>query len=194
MAPSRSRLRGRVSAAASMVLLFGVTAACSRKCGSSATPPDPLGGGPAIPAIPAIPEIPSLPDLSVPLNVAEGHVESSGSTGVWKLDKGKCWAGDNDGYYGVQIESTEDTNVFIKLVKDPIKGWTLLASIPSTCSGKKCTLEVFQANACKPLDVNFKVHTFRKNGAHQFDGDVTFDCSQDKAHVRGKLTVQRCVN
>ena len=130
----------------------------------------------------------------MPLNVAEGHVESSGSTGAWKLDSGKCWAGDNDGYYGVQIESKENTSVFIKLVKDPIKGWTLLASIPSTCSGKKCTLQVFQPNECKPLDVNLKVYTFQRKGTHQFDGDVTFDCTHDKAHVHGKLTVQRCIN
>jgi hypothetical protein len=79
-------------------------------------------------------------------------------------------------------------------VKDPVRGWTLLASIPSTCSGKKCTLQIFQPNECKPLDVNLNVHTFQRKGTHQFDGDVTFDCTHDKAHVHGKLTVQRCVN
>jgi hypothetical protein len=188
MAPPRFSLGRRLATVATIALFVGA-AACSRKSPS----PDSADAGPAIPGLPAIPAIPSLPDLAS-INVAEGHVESSGSTGAWKLDSGKCWAGDHDGYFGVQIESKEDRHVFIKLVKDPIKGWTLLASIPSTCNGNKCTLEVFQPSECTPLDVNFKVHTFQRQGTHQFDGDVTFDCKHDKARVHGKLTVQRCVN
>jgi hypothetical protein len=136
-----------------------------------------------------------VPDLSgVVVNSATGHVESTGSTGAWSFDSGTCYAGDNDGYFGIQVESKTDEHVFIKFVKDPIQGWTLLAAIPSTCRGTKCTLQVFRPEQCKPLDVNLKVYTFRKGGTHQFDGDVTFDCTHDKAHVSGKLTVTRCVN
>lgn len=162
---------------------------CSRKLDPTSKT-DPGGSKPNPPSV-----IPGLPDLSgVVVNSAAGHVESTGSTGAWSFDGGTCYAGDNDGYFGIQVESKTDEHVFIKLVKDPIQGWTLLAAIPSTCRGTKCTLQVFRPEECKPLDVDLKVYTFQKKGTHQFDGAVNFDCSHDKAHVSGKLTVTRCVN
>lgn len=168
-------------------IIFAAPAGCCRKSEPSpTTKPAPSS---------FLPDIPGLPDIpNVALNVAEGQVESTGSTGAWKLDGGVCYAGDNDGYFGIRVQSRADAHTYIKLVKDPIQGWNLLASIPSTCQGTKCTLQHFRPEECKPLDVNLKAYTFQKKGTHQFDGDVTFDCTHDKAHVKGKLTVTRCVN
>jgi hypothetical protein len=183
----------RPLAAVAWCIVFAAPAGCCRKSEPSPTAkPTPSSVLPNIPGIPGLPDIPDISNIAI--NVAEGHVESTGSTGAWKLDGGACYAGDNDGYFGIRVQSRTDEHTFIKLVKDPIHGWNLLASIPSTCQGTKCTLQHFRPEECKPLDVNLKAYTFQKKGTHQFDGDVTFDCTHDKAHVKGKLTVTRCVN
>jgi hypothetical protein len=134
------------------------------------------------------------------INSATGHVESTGSTGAWTFDSGTCHSGDNNGYFGVIAKSNADKRVWIKLVKDPIKQWTLGVSIPDTCkagaNGQECTVQYFdQDNACTKLDVGFKTYTFqgrRTGGGHQFDGTATFDCKTSTSHVSGTLTVEKC--
>src|SRR5215831_834741 len=110
---------------------------------------------------------------------ATGHVESTGSTGAWTFDGGSCHSGDNDGYFGVFVKSKSDPHVWIKLVKDPIKQWTLGVSDPASCkagpNGQQCDVQYF--DTCDKLDVGFKTYTFqgrRTGGGHQFDGTATF--------------------
>jgi hypothetical protein len=132
-------------------------------------------------------------------NEASGHVESTGATGTWQLDKGDCYSGDNDGYFGIVVTSRADKRVWVKLVKDPIKGWNVGASIPDTCkavpNGQKCDVQYFDDRACSTLDVGLRTTTFKgkySRGGHQFDGNVSFDCAADKAHVSGKLAIEKC--
>lgn len=133
------------------------------------------------------------------VNAATGHVESTGATGAWQLDRGTCYSGDNDGFYGIFVKSKADKRVWVKLVKDPLKGWNVGVSIPDTCkagaNGQQCEVEYFDAKECATLDVGLQAYTFkgrRTAGGHQFDGDVTFDCTARKAHVAGKLTIEKC--
>lgn len=137
---------------------------------------------------------------AVNANTATGHVESTGATGAWTFDSGSCFSGDNNGYFGVIAKSNADKRVWIKLVKDPIKQWTLGVSIPDTCkagaNGQECTVQYFdQDNACSKLDVAFKTYTFKgrwSGGGHQFDGTATFDCKTKDSHVSGSITVEKC--
>ncbi len=142
--------------------------------------------------------IPQIPDLSN-LNSARGRVESTGATGTWQLEKGNCYSGDPDGYFGIHVESQTDKRDYLKFVKDPLKGWNLGVSIPDTCkpisNGEECSVEYFDSKECSTLDVNLKVYTFRGKmaaGQHQFDGDVSFNCARGKSHVSGKLTIEKC--
>ena len=134
---------------------------------------------------------------AVNANTATGHVESTGTTGAWTFDSGTCHSGDNDGYFGVFVKSKSDPHVWIKLVKDPIKQWTLGVSDPSSCkagpNGQQCDVQYF--DTCSKLDVGFKTYTFKgrwTGGGHQFDGTATFDCKTKDAHVSGSLTVEKC--
>lgn len=132
-------------------------------------------------------------------NTATGHVESTGTTGTWTFDGGTCHSGDDNGYFGVFVKSKSDQRVWIKLVKDPIKQWTLGVSVPDSCkagaTGQKCDVEYFESTACTKLDVDFKTYTFqgrRTGGGHQFDGPATFDCKTNDSHVSGSITVEKC--
>jgi hypothetical protein len=131
------------------------------------------------------------------VNSATGHIESTGATGAWTFDGGSCHTGDNDGYFGVFVKSKTDNRVWIKLVKDPIKQWTLGVSVPDTCkagaNGQQCDVQYF--DTCTKLDVGFKSYTFqgrRTGGGHQFDGTATLDCKSKDAHVSGTLTIEKC--
>lgn len=150
-----------------------------------------------------IPDASSLvPDLlsGLNLNSATGHVESTGATGTWTLDTGTCYSGDDDGFFGVFVKSKADKRVWVKLVKDPTKGWTVGASIPDSCkagaNGETCDVKYFDQHACTTLDASgLQSYAFKgKNaaGKHQFDGNVSFDCTADKAHVSGKLKIEKC--
>jgi hypothetical protein len=175
-------------------LLLLVMLGCSRN-GASTTAGD-AGSTSLLPAL----SLPGLPDLAnLKLNAASGHVESTGSTGAWQLDDGDCFSGDKDGFFGIDVTSHADKRVYVKLVKDPLKGWNLGVSIPDTCkakgNGQECSVHYFDQQQCSTLDVGLKSYTFSGRnaaGQHQFDGNVTFDCTHGTAHVSGKLTVERC--
>ncbi len=185
----------------SLVLLFlliGLGCSKSRASGTDAattasgTPPQTI-------VTPSPSAVASALLAGMELNSATGHVESTGSTGTWQLDKGDCYSGDNDGYFGIFVKSRADKRVWVKLVKDPIKGWNVGVSVPDTCkaaaNGQKCDVEYFDAKACSKLDVDLQTYTFKgkyAGGGHQFDGDVAFDCTAGKAHVAGKLKIEKC--
>lgn len=180
---------------ACVVLLLLTTMGCSRKAISTSTG----DGGIVLPQLPAMPAMPDLSNLK--LNAATGHVESTGATGTWSLDDGDCFSGDDDGYFGIRVKSRTDKRIYVKLVKDPLKGWNVGVSVPDSCKasadGQECTVTYFGHDECKGLNVGLKSYAFRGKygaGRHQFDGDVSFDCTQGKAHVSGKLTVEKCSN
>ena len=135
----------------------------------------------------------------IELNAATGHVASTGATGTWQLDKGDCYSGDKDGYFGIFVKSRADKRVWVKLVKDPLKGWNVGVSVPDSCkagsNGQQCTVQYFDAHDCTKLDVGLTAYTFKGKytaGGHQFDGNVTFDCTAAKAHVSGTLKIEKC--
>jgi hypothetical protein len=172
------------------VLLGAFALGCSRTKATTTTTAAPDAGDIAQTMASAL-----VGDLK--LNAASGHVESTGSTGTWTFENGSCFSGDNDGYFGVFIKSKSDPHVWIKLVKDPIKQWTLGVSVPDTCksgaNGQQCDVEYF--DGCKKMDVGFATYTFkgrRTGGGHQFDGTATFDCEHSGAHVSGTVTVEKC--
>lgn len=136
------------------------------------------------------------------LSKASGHVASTGPTGTWTLDSGECRSGDDDGFFGVFIKSNTDKRVWVKLVKDPTKGWNVGVSNPDTCKatasgGEQCDVRYFDSQDCATLDTTaIQSYAFKGKssaGKHQFDGSVTFDCSgKDKAHVSGTLKLEKC--
>ena len=177
-----------------LVLLAGCSRSKASSSGSGADAGDPVSLAQALAS-----GIAGNMQPGVNINAATGHVERTG-TGAWTFDGGTCYSGDNDGFFGVFVKSKTDPHVWIKLVKDPIKQWTLAVSDPPTCktgsSGKlQCDMLYFESNECSKLDVAFQSYTFRgrrTGGGHQFDGTATFDCTRDKTHVSGTLTVDKC--
>jgi hypothetical protein len=185
--------RGIVRVGIACSLVFAVS--CSRSSGSTSAD---AGSGLTLAQAVASGLSGSM-QPGVNVNVASGHVESTGTTGAWTFDTGTCFSGDNDGYFGTFVKSKSDPRVWIKLVKDPIKQWTVGVSVPDTCkpnssgSGQKCDVQYF--DTCSKLDVQFKTYTFqgrRTGGGHQFDGTATFDCTTKDSHVSGNITVEKC--
>jgi hypothetical protein len=125
---------------------------------------------------------------------AKGRLESTGTTGTWALEKGDCFGGDRDGYFGAQVEQGKGSGVVVKFVKDPIKGWAVLVNEADSCKqgDKECKAIIFTAEDCKTFDIGIAVDPNMKS--KYFGGDVSLDCSADDAHVFGKLTLKACRN
>jgi hypothetical protein len=121
-----------------------------------------------------------------------GRLESTGTTGKWVLDHGVCFSGERDGYFGARVDAREDNGVVVKFVKDPIKGWAVIANMADTCKsdGGHCLAKIFTKADCSTYQIDLKLDPTRKS--QFFDGNVAIDCSVEGAHVFGKLALSAC--
>ena len=126
---------------------------------------------------------------------ATGHVESTGETGTWSFDKGLCQSGQREQYQGAIALGPEGTGIAIKLVKDPIKGWSAVVNEADGCKGAEkggCRAEVFSEKNCKTLDVSLGGTNTTVNKVRVVEGKLTIDCKSDTSTVKGQLTFDYC--
>jgi hypothetical protein len=121
---------------------------------------------------------------------ASGNIESSGTTGDWVLDRGPCYSGEREGFFGVTVESSQENGPAVMFVKTPVGGWVVKARIAGSCHGNTCTSMVYTNDECEVLDVDLKLDPSRKS--QFFNGSASIDCSVDGSHVFGKLAMEAC--
>jgi hypothetical protein len=121
---------------------------------------------------------------------ASGRIESSGTTGDWVLDRGTCYSGEREGFFGVTVESPQLNGPSVMFVKNPVGGWVVKARIAGSCHGDTCTSMVYTKDECETLDVDLKLDPTRKS--QFFNGSASIDCSVDGSRVSGTLTMEAC--
>ena len=122
----------------------------------------------------------------------EGRFEASGAGGSWVLE-GICHSGELDGFFGVRLTTTHDDGLQVKVVKDPVKGWAVIANEPDGCkstSTGKCFARIFEAADCSTFAIHLTVE--RQQRTQFLDGTISIDCTYRGAHLVGKATINGC--
>ena len=133
---------------------------------------------------------------------ATGRMESKGELGDWVFDKGLCFSGEKEKYYGAVAVGPQDSGIAIKLVKDPVKGWQVLVNNAPTCARRAdakdvveksaCKATVLTAESCKKLEADVVTTNLTVNGIKVVTGKVTLDCEAGTSSIRGELTLDHC--
>jgi hypothetical protein len=127
---------------------------------------------------------------------ATGHIESTGETGTWVLDKGLCRSGEREHYSGAIAVGPEGSGIAVKLVKDPIKGWNAVINIADSCKAKAekggCQAVVLTSSDCKTLDVELGPTNTTVNDVRVVEGKLTIDCKSGTSTIKGQLTFDYC--
>jgi hypothetical protein len=127
---------------------------------------------------------------------ATGHVESTGETGAWVLDKGTCFSGQREQYFGAVALGADGTGIGIKLVKDSVTGWTAVVNMADDCKQAvehgSCRAVIFTPASCTTLDVDLANNNTTINDIREIEGKLVLDCKTEKASVKGQLIFDRC--
>jgi hypothetical protein len=125
-----------------------------------------------------------------------GRVESKGDAGTWVLEKGACYSGQRESYFGAIAHGPEGSGVAIKFVKDSLKGWTAVINKADTCKAgvekSECKAIVLSANECKTLDVDLATTNTTVNDVRVVEGKATIDCASDTGSIKGELIFTHC--
>ena len=127
-----------------------------------------------------------------------GRIESKGELGDWVFDKGLCFSGEKEKYYGAVAVGPQDSGIAIKLVKDPVKGWQVLVNNAPTCAKESaaeksaCKATLLTAETCKKVEADVVTTNLTVNGIKVVTGKVTLDCEAGTSSIRGELTLEHC--
>jgi len=125
-----------------------------------------------------------------------GKVESKGELGDWTLDKGLCFSGEKENYYGAVARGPDNTGIGIKMVKDPTKGWSVLVNNATSCvkpaSPSDCKAIIFTAEGCKKLEADVETTNMTVNGVKVVHGKLAIDCEAGTSSVKGELKLTHC--
>ncbi|MEJ7603024.1 MAG: hypothetical protein WKG01_34375 [Kofleriaceae bacterium] len=126
-----------------------------------------------------------------------GRMESKGELGDWVMDKGLCYSGENEKYFGALAVGPDESGIAIKLVKDPTKGWQVMVNNATTCAGSgaeksKCSSVVLNPEHCKKLEADVVTTNMTINNVKVVNGKVTLDCAVGTSTIRGELTLDHC--
>jgi len=125
-----------------------------------------------------------------------GRVEGKGAIGSWVLDKGTCYSGQREQYFGAIGYGPDGSGIAIKLVKDGVRGWTAVVNQADTCKNEAekggCRAMVFAPGDCATLDIDVNNTNTTINDIRAVDGTLRIDCSNDTSSVKGQLTFDRC--
>ncbi len=126
----------------------------------------------------------------------KGHVEAKGELGNWVLEKGNCYSGQREQYFGVIGFGPDGSGIAIKLVKDGVRGWTAIVNQASSCRNEAekggCKAVVFAPNDCTTFDVDVTRTNTTVNDIRALDGTLHIECSNDTSSVKGNLTFDHC--
>jgi hypothetical protein len=127
---------------------------------------------------------------------ATGHLEAKGVLGDWTLESGKCYSGQRQQYYGAIAYGADDTGIAVKLVKDPIEGWTVVVNQAPTCAKQAeaggCKAKVVARNDCKTFDVAVSNTNTTINNIKEVEGHANLDCTTADYELHGKLAFDSC--
>jgi len=125
-----------------------------------------------------------------------GKIESKGELGNWVLDKGLCFSGQRENYFGAIAVGPDKSGVAIKLVKDPVKGWSAIVNEAPSCAGAAekaaCKARVFTPETCKKLEADVTTTNTTVNDVKVVNGRIAIDCEAGTSSVRGELTLTYC--
>lgn len=125
-----------------------------------------------------------------------GKVESKGELGDWVLDKGLCYSGERENYFGAIAYGPKDSGVAIKMVKDPVKGWSVSVNKADTCANaaekSACKAHVFTGEGCKKLEADVTTTNTTINNVKVVNGKLTIDCEAGASSIKGDLTLTYC--
>ncbi|MCX5747400.1 MAG: hypothetical protein NT062_33465 [Proteobacteria bacterium] len=123
-----------------------------------------------------------------------GRLESTGAAGTWVLDKGTCFSGEREQYFGLVAHAAGDTGAAVKIVKDQIRGWTAVVNVAATCKqgATDCKAIVLAADTCTTFRADATTTSTTVNDVRVVDGMLELDCAVEDGAIKGRLTFTYC--
>lgn len=107
-------------------------------------------------------------------------------SGPFSLAPDTCYSGEREAYFGVQLEDKKSGSM-MRLVKDPVKGYTAVVRLPKSDKALTVTPE-----GCAKFDVHIETQSSTINNIRNIKGRADIDCISGENSLRANLTFENC--
>ena len=119
----------------------------------------------------------------------KGQLESRGEPlGDWVMTPDECRSGQVQDFYGVDLHSSADTQLGVRIIRDPPRGDLVNVNIP----GSDNRAVQFSADQCDRFDVAIERTSKSKNDIRLLDGHLQLDCKTTGGRIHGDITFTNC--
>lgn len=107
-------------------------------------------------------------------------------SGPFSITPDSCYSGQREAYFGVQLEDSKG-GTMMRLVKDPVKGYTAVIRLPNSDKALTVTPE-----ACAKFDVHIETQSSTINNIRNIKGRANIDCASGDNSLKADLTFENC--
>jgi hypothetical protein len=111
-----------------------------------------------------------------------GRLQANGALGSWAFEPDDCNSGQREGFGGVILISSKQSERVVRVVKDPVRGSLVVVAGPGD------TNHVLASDACSRFDVNVVRTSTNINDIWAMDGTMTIEC----AVLSGSVKFEGC--
>jgi len=128
--------------------------------------------------------------------VAGNLTSEGGKLGDWVFNTGTCYSGQREQYFGVIGYGPEKDGTAVKLIKDPVGGWTAVVNIASTCATQpersNCRGLPLKQDDCDLFEANVQRTNTTVNDIVKLNGTLHIDCKIGDGTLKGKISFSGC--
>lgn len=109
--------------------------------------------------------------------------------GEWSMTPTRCASGEHQGFFGVDLIEGDDASTLVRLVLDPVDGYSLVMNVP----GEELSLEISApAAACELFDLYIEREPSRVNNITNVRGHVLVSCEAADIALEADLSFEHC--
>lgn len=114
------------------------------------------------------------------------HAEQT-RVGSWEMFPDTCLSGDRRDFFGADF-SEEETDLYVRIVEDPIEGFTVVAFDPDEIDSIP-----IQPPMCRRFLVRLEKSATEEDGVEGVEGHLDLDCQPpDGGTFYGRVDFRRC--
>lgn len=109
--------------------------------------------------------------------------------GSWSMVPTRCSSGEHQGFFGVDLIDGDDTSSLVRLVLDPIDGYSLVMNVP----GEDLSLAIAApAASCEMFDLLVERQSSRVNDIQNVRGHILVRCDVADIELDADLQFSNC--
>lgn len=108
--------------------------------------------------------------------------------GSWTMSPTTCFSGEHRQFFGVDLTQNGDNGSGVRIVDDPVDGYSLAMNIP----GEDLALIVTAASECEVFDLHVERGNTRINNIWAIQGHATVECRAPGLEIVADLHFAGC--